>query len=1039
MQRGGATALLSTSRPQSAAQTFVGRERELELLRTLMAEAADGRGGLALLVGEPGIGKTRTARELAEEAARDGALVLWGRCFEGEWPRPYGPWAEALGGYAHAVGPERLRAELGPVAEIVAELVPALRAAPPERTGETSAGPDSAHAPFRLYEAVAALLSAAASERPVLVVLDDLHWADRDSLRLLRYVARSVGEACLLIVGAYREDELEAGHPLPEALADLGREADCERIVLGGLTEAEVACCLARGAGWEVPAALVRLIHAQTEGNPFYVRELFRHVLEEGKLSSWAADSAPDAADEELGVPPGVRHVVARRVARLSPEARELLQTAAAFPRGFELRVLRALAEGPAEELLDRLDEALRAGLICAVGRGPGRYRFSHAIVRQALYDELGAGRRVRLHRRIGEALERLYGADLEPHLADLAHHFGRALPSGDAARALDYARRAAERASRLLAYGEAADQYERALELLELSPTASERSAEGDEEQRAALLLELGDARWKAGHVAEAREAFLRAAEVARRLVAPGDADRRARHAAGERARHAAALLARAALGCRGVVAIGPVDPAQVGLLEEALAALDEGDSPVRVRLLARLAQALYFSQDRERLEELSRQAVEMAQRVGDKAALAHALVANHLSLRGPEDVEERLASAAEIARLAEEVGDHELAGVGHSWRFTSLLELGDLPAADAAIAMLARLAEELAQPFFRWRATLMRTMRALMEGRFVDAEQLAQQMLTVGRQIQDPTADTFYALHLFVLRRDQGLLTELHSIEATARGLVERSPTLPILRCWLALLEIELGREEAARRELDVLAVAEFADLSRDVTWLPLVSWLAELCTRLGDARRAGTLYRLLEPYAGRIAVLRNALAFLGSTSHPLGLLAALLGRHADAARHFEDALAMHARLGARPLLAHTRHEYAALLLAGGGPEEQAHALELLDLAFAEAAGLGMALLAERAATLREGTRRLPGASEAMPRPDGLSPREVDVLRLIALGRTTREIADDLVVAVPTVERHITNLYGKIGARGRAEATAYALHHGLAATPAR
>jgi hypothetical protein len=474
---------------RAATKTFVGPERELEELRIHLAETGAGQGRLMMLVGEPGIGKTRTIRELAAEAHGAGVLVLWGRGYEGDWPRPYGVRVEALAGYAGILGLERLRELLGPSAGLLAELVPGLMAAQPD--GQAVAPSAVQQDRFGLYDVVATLLRAAARERPVLLVLDDLHWADRDSLALLGFVTRELqppgpgAGARLMVVGAYREEELGHDHPLAQVLAELKREPNYERIQIGGLGEREVARYLEAVAGQELPPRVIRRLHAETEGNPFYLRELVRHLLEEGTLGGIEPGPSGEIDGAEVGVPEGVRRVVARRVSRLAEGTQALLRLAAAFPRGFEPRVLRRLLDQRDDELLDSLDEARRAGLIRAVPGRPGLYRFGHALTRHAIYDELSASRRARLHHQIAETLAALHASDPGPHLPDLAYHYAEALPVGEVGKALEYVVQTGDRAARMLAYEEAARHYERALRILDLEASPEGGSAPEREMRR--------------------------------------------------------------------------------------------------------------------------------------------------------------------------------------------------------------------------------------------------------------------------------------------------------------------------------------------------------------------------------------------------------------------------------------------------------------------------------------------------------------------------------------------------------------------------
>ena len=451
-----------------------------------------------------------------------------------------------------------------------------------------------------------------------------------------------------------------------------------------------------------------------------------------------------------------------------------MLTLASTMTGGFSWETLKAIGGEDEAALLDILDEALRAQVLRERKDGSeGTYDFTHALIRQTLYGELSTPRRVVLHRQIGEAMERVYAGSLEPHLAELAHHFFQAAPGGDVDKAIDYATRAAERAMSLAAYEEAAGLCEIALQAMELQKP--------DEAERCELLLSLGDARWKAGDADRAKETFRQAADLARRLKE-------------------AEPLARAALGLGGPWGeAGVVDEVLIGLLEEALEALGDRDSPLRARVLGRLAVALYWTGSRERRATLSQEAVGMARRVGDPPTLAYVLNRKFYALMGPGNVEDQFATATEIVRLAEELSDRDMALQGRMFRLIGLLELGDIPAVDLEIEAMARLAEELRQPFYLWYAAQARTMRALMEGRFREGERLAQQALALGQPVRPQDASMRFEAQILHLRREGGGLEES---EAAAKGLVEQYPTLPVWRSMLAFLYSELGREAEARR---------------------------------------------------------------------------------------------------------------------------------------------------------------------------------------------------------------------------------------------
>ena len=340
-------------------ERFVGRQRELEDLQTKLAVTATGRGGLVLLVGESGVGKTAVVQYFAGAARQRGATVLWGACFEGEWRPPYTPWVEALGQLVANLDAEQLQRHLGAGAPPLAQLIPQIRMQLPAIPSAAALSPNEER--YRLYEAVAQFLLSVASEQPVVLVLDDLHWADRDSLEVFRYVARFTSRCQLLLIGIYRDPDVDAGHheALNEALATLQRETALDRLVLRGFTLPEMNTYLMQATEQELPQALVQTIHNETAGNPFYVRELFRHLVEEAKIEPRAGRWTTNFSLSELGIPPGVRQVVTRRLARLARETNTLLRVTAAFTSGFAFYLLPPLTELPEETLLNSLDAAI--------------------------------------------------------------------------------------------------------------------------------------------------------------------------------------------------------------------------------------------------------------------------------------------------------------------------------------------------------------------------------------------------------------------------------------------------------------------------------------------------------------------------------------------------------------------------------------------------------------------------------------------------------------------------------------------------------
>jgi DNA-binding SARP family transcriptional activator/tetratricopeptide (TPR) repeat protein len=895
---------------------LVGRRQELGALEAHWNQALAGARRLVLLAGDAGIGKTRLAAELGRRARDDGALVLYGR-FDEEALAPYQPVVEMVRGWSSGASLEPLRERLGARAAELGLLFGELGPPPADDAGD----PDTRR--MRFFDAVAGLLGEAGAQAPLVLVFDDLHFADRPTLQLLRHLLRFPQPSRVLLLGTYREIELEPDHSLLELIGDVRREGSLERLEISGLTEPEVAELVAALGVPSAEPAFVHALHGETDGNPFFIEEVVRH-LRDGERELHAGISLT-----EVGVPDGVREVTARRLRRLDSESRQVLQFAAVIGREFDYDVLEAVAPIHDDALIAALEDGVDARVLRETGR-VGRYAFTHALVRATLYDGLSRLRRARLHGRVGEAIVRLRGSDLEPHLPQLAYHFAQAAPVEQPDRAIDYALAAARRADRLLAWEEAAQHYRAALRARDLTGSR-------DDLVRAELLLAQGTSEDRAGLEDAARATFQDAAATARAL---GDAT----------------LLGRAALGFAGQWSVlGRVDEQRLAVLEEALAALGAEDNPLRARLLARLALELYYSGDPGRRQALSEQAVELARRLGDLRTLATCLDARHYALWRPETVDERLEVATELRRVAETTGDPELELEGAGWTVVDLLELGDVVGADVQIAAASKLADALQRPLWLWWTLLLRCTRAQMTGRFAVAERLAEEALEVGRHGQAENAVNAYAQATFNIRREQGRLAE---VEPAVRRFVDIYPMLVAWRAGLALMLVELGRADEARDEFE--ALARLDDLPRDANWLIGVTLLAEVAGALGDGARAEPLYALLEPFAGRNVVVGRAATCNGSASRLLGILAAAVRSWELAEGHFIDALAMHERMGARPWVARTQLAYAEMLLTRRRRGDRARARGLLEDALSTAEALGMPVVAQRGQQLASAAGR-------------------------------------------------------------------------------
>jgi DNA-binding SARP family transcriptional activator len=808
---------------ESPRGVFVGRGRELEELLTGLEDAFAGRGRLFLLVGEPGIGKSRLAEELIRVARARGVDVLVGRCWEASGAPAYWPWVQSLRGLAGEV--------------------------PPELRGEAVASDDES-ARFRLFDATAQFLRASTRERPLVLLLDDLHAADTPSLLLLEFVVRELGSMRLLIVGACRDVDPIPGEPLASMLAAVAREPVMTRLSLRGLSPEAVADYVeAELASRELAPTL----YESTEGNPLFLGETVRLLALEGRVA----------------ISPSIRDVIGRRLAHLGDECNRVLELASVLGREFALNVLAHMNEADDLELLD---EAMTARVVTDVPGTTGRLRFAHALIRDTIYEGITSARRLRLHRLAVEALEQI---DAEP--AELAHH---SLAGGDLGKGLDYATRAGDRALALLGYEEAARQYELGLQAMDMGASAAGRCD---------LLLALGHAQERAGDGLAAKATFLRAVEAARTRVRPE-------------------ALARAALGYGGrFVWARAGDDLLPTLLREAIGA-NQDDPALRARLLARLATALRRDPDIEPSKALSAEAVAIARSLGDPATLAYTLVASYAARWEPGNPEERLAIATELLDVAERSGDKERAVEGQGFRFNALLELGQVEAAAAHLAARARLIREMRQPAQRAVQLWLETTMSLLRGEFEAADHAMHRALELGGRTQGDEARITFEIQRFVLRREQGRLAE---IESALTELPIAYPARPVLRCVEANLQAELGRIEQARRRLIELVDDDF---KRDGEWLFSVALLAETCRLVHERECAATLYDRLLPFA-ELNVAGAVEASLGATSRYLGILASVLTRLDDAARHFEHALAFNERMGARPWLVHTQDDYAGM----------------------------------------------------------------------------------------------------------------------------
>jgi hypothetical protein len=895
--------------------TFVGRDADLQALSDVYDRAARGSRRLMLLCGGPGIGKTRLASQFAVRAHEDGGIVLYGRCVE-EGLLAQQPFVEALRHYFWGCSPQELAERSRLVAGELQRIVPELARRIPDLPAPLEGEPEGARS--RLFEAVCSLLCEAAQSTPVLLVLDDLHWADKATLLLLKYLVRYPREARLMVLGTYRETELHVDHPLSAMLAELGREHLFERHALAPLDRAAVSELVNVHAGNQASAELGQIIYQGTEGNAFFVVKVLRDLADTGAIDAVVAHPPPGTEAGPLVVPESVKDVVGQRIARLGHETNRLLVMASVLGREFEVDVLQRLSELGEDELMDRLESALRARVIEEVAGSAGCHTFSHALIRDTLYGGLTAMRRALLHGRAGAALEQAHAADLELYFAELAHHFAQAGSRGHLDKAIEYGSRAGERAITQLAYEQAAAHFRHTAGLVDATGLARLHG------QRCDLVIAQGEAERQAGDPRYRRTLL----DAARSALELHDRDR----------------LARAALANnRGVISSAQgVDGDRVSVLHAALDAYESTDSPTRAALLALLASELVMDDDWRVRDELSHDAIAMARRVDDPRTLAHVLIQCYWT----QPLAQRQANLQEAGELADRLNDRLLAAHGALLGAQAAMDAGDVEQCDRLLARLSALAEQLGQPLMRWYDLVARAKRCSIGGPTEDAERLAFDALQAGRIAEQPDSMVWFVGQLFVARflhgsldRDDPHLPEL--LETPGFSLptspeITPSRSLPLLlraMCCATLCEVD--RPDDARRHFELLMDKELEELPPDYTSLMVPACASVACAQLGDRRSAARLHTMLEPHSHLLV--NAAPCWLGATTHYLGLLAATLERLDEADARFAAAERSYDSLGARPWLARLHGDWAAALLSRRRDDDERRAEQHLERAAA------------------------------------------------------------------------------------------------------
>ena len=989
---------------------FVGRRSELSRMRSHLNSAIEGSGRIVMVAGEPGIGKTRTAAELEAYAEERGCHVLWGRCYEEAGAPPYWTWVQPIRSYVEKVDSVRLREEMREGAFEISDIVPEVRGlVPDDVNGRLGEGPDQAR--FRLFDAVSSFFLRASANRPLLIVLDNLHWAHPSSLLLLNFLATAIVDQRILIVGTYRDEDISRGHPLIHALGDLNRLDHFDRLILRGLTSTDIADYIAEACGAHAHGRLAELIHLHTEGNPFFVTELVRLLQQEGVLHANAVDAETVLRDR---VPAGVREVIGRRLDHLSEVCSRVLTVGSVIGREFSLDQLLALPPVTFDELglptdssqiMVAVDEAIASHLIEEVG-GHGNFRFVHALIQQALAAELSTTVKIRLHARIAETLERLHGNGVGDRLGELVRHFSEAEALIGSQKLVKYLILAGEQALNTYAYEEALGYFRQAL------------SAKGEtqsDDRLASILFGLGRAQVATAQRHEMQNAVETLTRAFDYYEKTGDV---------ETALQVAEYPVMATTGITGIT----------HLIARALD-LAGPDSHRSGRLWGRYIRAAALERgDYEQANNAYLRAIEIARRERDVALEVHAS-ADAGSVDGYYlQLTQGLEKCLRAIDLAAHVRRPDLESTALNWAATILLVTGrPVRARHYAEACLSN-AEKLRDGYRIAGAVDNLEDLARLEGDW----DLARELSDYGLRIT-PRDGRLLAFRA-VLEYDAGIKDQGDAFFARLIGAIEDREIGPTLLNTCAALCLPVITEITGMDEhsdIGRLAAERVIGSPEATPGLLLSARAGRALTVLSqkEVPPAEALYEQLLPHSG-IMVYGGVTA----VDRILGLLAGLMGRSDQANSHFAAAAHLCQRAGYRPEYAWNAYSWATVLAGqyAEGARFQKRTLgnadktlSLLDEAVDISLELGMGPLAAKSANLLESIKgQLTHVAE---HPDGLTRREVEVLRVLARGKTNPEIGEELFISLNTVTRHLSHIYTKTGAANRVEAAIYAANHGL------
>jgi class 3 adenylate cyclase/tetratricopeptide (TPR) repeat protein len=853
---------------------MVGREGETSLLAAAYKRVASGEGREIIFVsGEAGLGKTTLVAEAARTAHRAGASVLFGHAEE-DMATPYQLFAESLGHYVNNVEDQQLRRHTDAHGAELTRLIPALRSRVAEVPQPKATDSDTER--YLLFTAVVEFLAEASIDDPVMLIFDDIQWADAGSLLLLRHLAATELPMRVLLVATMRDHELPNAKELRDTVGELWRQRSVSRMELEGLNHGDVLSYMEAMAGHKLGedgVALAHAVHRETDGNPFFLSEVLRFLAETGAIFQDAAGQW--TASESLGplaLPDSVREVIGGRVARLGDRAERSLSVAAVIGRRFDFDLLTRATRFPEEEVLEILEAATAAALVREVAGPPGHYTFAHALIRHTIYESLGPTRRARAHRQVAEGLEDICGSHPGPRVGELARHWLNATGGSASGRAIRYARQAGDAALSALAPADALRYFTQANELLE-------QVDDPDPVLALDLIIGLGTAQRQTGDPAF-RDTLL---EAARRAAEFGDTER---------------LVAAALANNRGFYsAVGATDSAKVEVLETALGDLPEHD-PERALVLATLCSELTHGSPLDRRQALAGEAESIAIRSGDDTTCVRVLNHLYIPLQVPQLLGPALTRTTDSLRRAERIGDPALLYWAAMWRYQTAARAADIDELERCLDIHGAMTEKLGQPMFAWGHAFLRGQRAFIAGDTAGAEALAAEALQIGTDSGQPDASLIYGTQLIMVRGQRGTMNELIPlIEQMAADAPEISPWM--FGSLLAKAHVEVDHTDAAIGQLEAFAAAGF-DLRMDHVWLSGMVDYADAAVVCGDPTYASPLFDRLAPWHAQLPA--TGASALPPVSHYLGGLAGVLGRYDEADAYFSQAAAVSKKLGAK-----------------------------------------------------------------------------------------------------------------------------------------